>query len=125
MKIASVGEIWYHSYPLACYRVHGKSLTVLGSKDSADYRNQHRIVVDRHAEKLSSETRKEVLRITEASIDVNVALAEILVGKFSAVPKAVMSVLMLGPRGIRQYFYYSRIADRLIPRVRALVAGRL
>jgi hypothetical protein len=33
-------------------------------------------------------------------------------------------MLMLGPRGIRRYFYYSRIFDRMFPRLRALVAGR-
>jgi glycosyltransferase involved in cell wall biosynthesis len=125
MKIASVGEIWYHPNPLACYRVHSNSLTVLGSKDSADYRNQFRIVVDRYAEKLSAESKKQVLRIAEASIEVNVALAAVLVGDFSHIIKAFVSILALGPRGICQYLYYSRIVDRLIPRVRALVAGRL
>jgi glycosyltransferase involved in cell wall biosynthesis len=124
LKISSVGDICYHSDPLACYRVHRNSLTVLGSRDSADYRNQFRIVVDRHAGKLPPESRGEVLRLSEASIDVNVALAEALAGRFSHMAKAFTSILMLGPRGIHQYFVYSRIRDRLIPRVRALVAGR-
>jgi glycosyltransferase involved in cell wall biosynthesis len=125
MKIASIGDIFYHSDPLACYRVHTNSLTVLGSKDSTDFRTQQRIVIDRHAEKLSPESRKEVLRMAEASIAVNVALAAVLAGKFSLMVKAIIAILSLGPRGIRQYLFYSRIVDRLIPRVRALVVGRL
>jgi glycosyltransferase involved in cell wall biosynthesis len=39
MKIALIGNIFYHSDPLSCYRVHKNSLTVLGSKDSANFRS--------------------------------------------------------------------------------------
>jgi glycosyltransferase involved in cell wall biosynthesis len=125
MKIALIGNIFYHSDPLACYRVHKNSLTSLGSKDSTDFRNQHRIIIDRYAEKLSPEYRKNVSRIAEASIEVNVALAAVLAGKFSLMVKAIVAILALGPRGIRQYLFCSRIVDRLIPRLRALVVGRL
>ena len=125
MKIALIGNIFYHSDPLACYRVHKNSLTVLGSKDSADFRNQQRIVIDRHAEKLSPEHREEVLRMAHASVEVNVALAAVLAGKLSLMVKAIVAILSLGPRGIRQYLFWSRIADRLIPRLRALAGGGL
>lgn len=125
LKIASLGDICYHSDPLACYRVHNNALTVLGSKDSLDFRNQHTIVVDRYAEKLSPESRRQVLRLAETSIEVNTALAAALIGKFSKMTKAVISILRLGPKGMRQYLFYSRIAERVIPRVRALAAGRL
>jgi hypothetical protein len=125
LKIASIGDICYHPNPLACYRVHRNSLTVLAGKDSADYKNQHRIVVDRHIQKLAAESRKEVLRVSAASIEVNTALAAVLGGNFSLIAKAFVSILALGPRGIRQYFFCSRIVDRLTPRVRALVSGRL
>ena len=125
LKVASLGNIYYHSDPLACFRVHKNSLTFLGSKDSADFRSQHKIVVDRYTEKLSPESKKEVLRLAEASIAVNTALAAGLVGKFSQITKAFFSILVLGPRGMHRYFYCSRIVDRVVPRVRALVAGRL
>jgi hypothetical protein len=125
MKIASIGNICYHSDPLACYRVHKNSLTVLGSKDSTEFRNQHRIIIDRYAEQLSPEYRKKVLRIAEASIEVNVALAAVFAGKFSLMVKAIVAILALGPRGIRQYLFCSRIVDRSIPRLRALVVGKL
>jgi glycosyltransferase involved in cell wall biosynthesis len=124
LKIASVGSVYYHASPLACFRVHKHSLTILGSRDSTDFSNQHRIVVDRYAEQLSPESRKEVLRAAAASIEVNTALAAVLVGKFSLTAKAFVAVLALGPRGMRRYFFCSRIADRVFPRLRALVAGR-
>jgi glycosyltransferase involved in cell wall biosynthesis len=125
MKIALIGDIFYYSDPLACYRVHKNSLTVLGSKDSTDYRNQFRIVINRYAGQLSPGHRKKVLRMAEASVEVNVALAAVLAGKFSLMVKAIVAILALGPRGICQYLFCSRIVERLIPRLRALVVGRL
>jgi hypothetical protein len=124
LKIAMIGDIFYHSRPLACYRVHQNSLTVLGSKDSADFSNQHRIVVDRHIEKLTPDARREVLPVAVASIEVNTALAAVLAGKFWPIATAFAAIVTLGPRAIHQYFFCSRIVDRLVPRVRALVAGR-
>jgi glycosyltransferase involved in cell wall biosynthesis len=121
LKLASLGRTYYHSTPLACFRVHKSSLTVSGSGDSVDFRNQHQVIVDRHADKISPDSRAEILAVVTASIDVNTALAALMAGQLS---KAVASILMLGPRGICQYFYYSRIVDRVFPRLRAFLAGR-
>jgi glycosyltransferase involved in cell wall biosynthesis len=124
LKLAAIGSVYYHSSPLACFRVHKNSLTVSGSRNSADFRNQHQVIVDRHADKLSKEARAEILPIAAASFDLNTALAAAMAGQFDQIGKALVSILMLGPRGIRRYFYYSRIVDRMFPRLRALVAGR-
>ena len=124
LKLAAIGGVYYHSSPLACFRVHKNSLTVSGSRDSADFRNQHQVIVDRHADKLSPEARAEILPIAAASFDLNTALAAAMAGQFNLIGKALVAMLMLGPRGIRRYFYYSRIFDRMFPRLRALVAGR-
>jgi hypothetical protein len=37
--------------------------------------------------------------------------------------KAVSSVLALGPRPMRRYFLYPKIAERAFPRLKALVTG--
>ena len=124
LKIASIGNICYHSTPLACFRVHRNSLTVLGSRDIQDFRKQHTVIVDRHIDKLIPDSRTATLRISAASIDVNVALAAAVAGKFGAISKAIRSVLFLGPAGIARYLSYSRIVDRALPRLRAAVAGR-
>jgi hypothetical protein len=122
-KIAAVGDVYYHPCPLACFRIHKNSLTVIGSRKRQDFRRQHQIVVDRHAGKLSSASRRHTLRVAATSIEVNTALAAMISGEFSHMIKAVRSLLMLGPRGMRQYFLSSRILERALPRVRALVAG--
>jgi glycosyltransferase involved in cell wall biosynthesis len=124
LKLAAIGSVYYHSSPLACFRVHKSALTVSGSRNSVDFRNQHQAIVDRHADKLSAEARAEILPVAAASFDLNTALAAALGGRFTQIGKALVSILMLGPRGIRRYFYSSRIVDRTFPRLRALVAGR-
>jgi len=124
LKLAAIGSVYYHSSPLACFRVHKGSLTVSGSRNSTDFRNQHQIIVDRHADKLCPEAKAEILPIAAASFDLNTALAAAMAGQFSQIGKALVSILMLGPRGICRYLYYSRIVDRVFPRLRALAAGR-
>lgn len=124
LKVASIGNICYHSIPLACFRVHKDSLTVLGSHNIQDFRIQHSAIINRHIHKLIPDSRTATLRISEASIEVNVALAAAVAGKFGVIGKAIRSVLSLGPAGIARYLSYSRIVDRALPRLRAAVAGR-
>jgi glycosyltransferase involved in cell wall biosynthesis len=124
LKLAAIGSVYYHSSPLACFRVHKGSLTVSGSRNSTDFRNQHQIIVDRHADKLSPQAKATILPVAAASFDLNTALAAAMDGQFTQIGKALVSILMLGPRGICRYLYYSRIVDRVFPRLRALAAGR-
>jgi len=124
LKIADSGDTYYHTAPLACYRIHKSSLTVSGSKNKRDFFDQHKFVVDRHVGRLSPQSRNKVLPVALASIKVNTALAAAIHGEISQIFKALISVLALGPRGIHKYFLYSRIVDRVFPRLRALVGGK-
>ena len=65
-KIASVGSVYYHSCPLACYRIHKYSLGMRGAHNIEDFRRQHEIVIDRHAGKLSPSRMNQTLRIAKA-----------------------------------------------------------
>jgi glycosyltransferase involved in cell wall biosynthesis len=120
-KVASVGNVYYHSCPLACYRLHKTSLGMQGIRAIDDFRKQYEIVMDRHLEKVSPARRNETLRLARASINVNVALAAGVSGNVAPMGKALASVLALGPRGIYRYLFYSRIFERTFSRVRALV----
>ena len=124
LMIAAIGDIFYHSTPLACFRIHKDSLTVVGSKNSADFKNQQKIVVDRHIGKLRPDVKEAMRPLAAASIDVNTALAASIAGESLQIMKAFAAVMALGPRGIRRYLFYSRILERAFPRLRALVAGR-
>jgi glycosyltransferase involved in cell wall biosynthesis len=121
LKLSPLGEIYYHPQPLTGYRVHDKSLTILASKDTSDFRMQHHMVVSRHITKLNNlEERRRVMRTARASINVNAGLAAAMRGNLTELPRAIGSLLMLGPAGIMKYFNSSRIIDRVMPRLRAL-----
>jgi glycosyltransferase involved in cell wall biosynthesis len=124
LKLAAFGNVYYHSTPLTCFRIHKNSLTMSGSRDKSDFRRQHEIVVDRHIKKVAGSYQAEVARLAQTSIDVNTALAAAVGGEVNQVFVALTSVLRLGPRGMTRYFHHSRIVDRVLPRLRALVTRR-
>jgi glycosyltransferase involved in cell wall biosynthesis len=124
LKILFAGNIFYHPEPLACFRIHGSSLTISGGRSIEDFRSQMEIVRDRYIDKLTSR-REETRRIASASIDVNVALAAAHNGKPAQLIPALARLVALGPRKTLRYFRHSRIIERAYPRLRARLAGGL
>jgi len=124
LRLMFAGEVYYHAEPLACFRIYGNSLTMSGSRSIEDFRQQMEVVRDRHIGKLAAR-RDETLRIANASIAINVALAAAANGNPARLLAAAAGLLVLGPRGVLRYFRYSRIFERAYPRLRARLAGRL
>lgn len=122
LKLAAQGPVHHHREVTTAFRVHGSSLTATGSRDSADFERQMQIVLDRHLPRLATH-RGRVHRAGIASIKVNGALAAAASGHLAPLLPALGRVLALGPAGIHRYIRDSRIADRLIPRVRAKLMG--
>lgn len=125
LKMAGAGKVHYHADPLTCMRIHGNSLGMSGSRRIEDFREQHEVVIRRYCNSPAIQQRKKVLRLALASIDINVALAAANNGKVLALLDAVAAALRLGPRAITRYLHHSRIIERVMPRVRARLAGRL
>ena len=124
LKLLFAGDIYYHPEPLACFRIHGNSLTMSGGRGLEDFRRQMEIVRDRHIGKLTA-GHGETLRIASASIEVNVALAAAGNGKPAQLITALARLAALGPRNLVRYVHHSRIVERAYPRLRARLAGRL
>jgi hypothetical protein len=124
LKLAARGPVYYHDEALACFRVHGDSLTMSGSRSLGDFRNQLEIVRDRHIAGLTA-GRREIEKISSAAIDMNVALAAAGAGRPTRLLGALARLLALGPRGFIRYLRYSRIVERAYPRLRARLAGGL
>jgi glycosyltransferase involved in cell wall biosynthesis len=122
LKLATCAPTYYHSDVTIGFRSHSDSLTATGSRDTADFYRQMQTVLARHLPTLtkSSESLEHVAR---ASIGVNMALASASAGHFRALPQAAFRVARLGPAGMRRYFRDSRIAERLMPRLRAKLTG--
>jgi GT2 family glycosyltransferase len=125
LKLCQSGKIFYHPEALSCFRIHSSSQTLSESRRITNYRNQMEIVLERYIGRLDSETRKSILPLARASIEINIALALANNGKPMALIRALRLLLELGPLGAWKYIQYSRIIERLLPRFRARLAGNL
>lgn len=123
LKIALTGPVYYRDEALAAFRVHGNSLTITGSRDPGDFREQLQLVQDRYAHAVAPDVRAAALRAGRTSIDVNVALARAMHGEPQQVLAALTSVAALGPTGIVRYLRDSRITERVASRLRVKLAG--
>ncbi len=125
LKLARAGQFVYHPDVLSCFRIHGQSLTVSGSKSADDFAQQLRGVLAAHEDAVRPERRQAVLRRARASNQVNVALAAANQGDWQDAARAVGAVLQLGPRDAAAYLRDSRIVERVWPRLKARLAKTL
>jgi hypothetical protein len=125
LKLARSGDVVYHAEPLSCFRIHGQSLTVTGSRGALDFEGQMRQVLNAHVAALPEGRREAVLPTAHASITVNAALAAANNGQVSAVFRALAAILQLGPLRAMRYLRDSRLVDRVVPRLRARLVGGL
>ena len=134
LKLAALGTTRYHREVTIGFRVHAGSLTATGSRSAADFRRQMQIVLERHLAAMralaadaarAAATIARTERAARASIEVNTALAAAAAGSYAGLGRAAWRVLALGPAGVFRYLRDSRIAERLLPRLRAKFAGRL
>jgi glycosyltransferase involved in cell wall biosynthesis len=124
LKLVAAGPVRYHDQITVGFRVHENSLTVTGSRNARDFMEQMDMVLRRHLPNLSGGS-KRVERAARASIAVNAALASVSAGEGTGLLRAVSRVLGLGPFGIYRYLRDSRILERVVPRLRAKLAGSL
>ena len=125
LKLAGQGAVHYHPAVTTGFRVHGSSLTMSGSRSSADFRAQMRVVLDKHLPRLPARTGRRVRKLAEASIAINCSLARIAAGSRLGFLSALGTLVRLGPAGIGRYLHFSRIIERSLPRLRASRAGAL
>lgn len=122
LKLTAFGPSYYHDTVTTAFRIHGDSLTASGSRDVSDFEQQMRVVLERHLNHHDRSTTV-VERAARVSIRVNVLLAVASRGKFLALGKALFSILGLGIPGACRYLRYSRLVERVLPRLRAKWRG--
>ena len=125
LKLARHGHDVYHDDPLSCFRIHGQSLTVTGSKGAGHFEAQMRHVLTAHLDALPLERLCHVLPRAVASIEVNAALAAAANGHPSGVLRALAAIMRLGPVGAARYLRDSRLSERVLPRLRARLSGSM
>jgi GT2 family glycosyltransferase len=125
LKLATHGEVYYRNEPMTCFRVHSGSLTMTGSRSPNDFRAQMQTVIDRYAACLPANSYKSTMKQASASLEVNLALACAQNGHPYRLLSVCLRILSLGPMGIVRYLRDSRLLERVLPRLRARLAGDL
>jgi glycosyltransferase involved in cell wall biosynthesis len=125
LKLAALGPVLYRDPVTVGFRIHPGSLTVTGSLDAADFRRQMDIVLTRHLARVELASRRGIERLARVSIAVNIGLALAARGRYRGLASATFDLLCLGPVGIGRYWRDSRIAERVLPRLKARWAGAL
>jgi glycosyltransferase involved in cell wall biosynthesis len=123
LKLAALGPVCYRDLVTVGFRLHPDSLTATGSIDSVDFHRQLDTVLARHLSKVALASRRGIERVAQVSIAVNVGLAASAKGRYRGLLVALVALLGLGPVGIRRYWRDSRIAERVLPRLKARWAG--
>ena len=121
LRLAARGISGYVAQPLAGFRIHARSQTVMRSALPEDFKYQHESIAQKHlALWTGPEVRRAQLqRVSHFSIQANVALAGSLNGRPVPIFRLMKGLLELGPLGAHQYFRDSRILERTMARVRA------
>lgn len=122
LKLQAAGQVCFHPEVTAAFRIHSSSLTVSGSRNAAEFREQMQIVLERHLPRLETRTGS-VRRVGNASIEVNTALAAASGGDLTHLGSAVRALLALRPSDWVRFLRDSRLVDRLVPRLRARLLG--
>jgi glycosyltransferase involved in cell wall biosynthesis len=116
LKLASAGDSYYISKPLAAFRVHGDSQTIRRSSSVTEFRQQMRSVVDTY---LHTQLTSEIAKVAFFSTEVNTTLAAMVHGESPNLFKLATDFLFLGPFGWRRYWQDSRIQERVSARLKA------
>jgi hypothetical protein len=125
LKLARSGSVVYHAETLSCFRIHTQSLRMPASNGIVHFEQQMRQVLQSHLDAVPMERLSDLLPRALTSIEVNTALAEAHNGDITGVLRAMAAIMRLGPKRAMQYLRDSRLVDRLLPRLRARMAGAL
>jgi glycosyltransferase involved in cell wall biosynthesis len=121
LKLAPLATTIYDDRPSVGFRVHSGSQTFLRSADLEDIRAQLTAVPRRHlaAWKGSDQQKMRLGRISDFSVEMNVALAGAAHGRRANLLRMLARFLALGFRGQYTYIRDSRILERAFARIRA------
>lgn len=125
LKLAATGTVHVREAATTAFRVHGSSLTMTGSRDLTAFRAQQEVVTARHLATVSTGIRRRQGRLAQAAIGMNCALAASAGRQFGPLLPAFAQMLALGPAGCVRLLRQTRLVDRLVPRLRLSLSGKL
>jgi hypothetical protein len=111
LRLAAAAQCRFIDAPLAAFRIHPESQTVLRSRE--DMRGQMAAVLERH---LGRHTPRRIRRVACFSLEVNAGLAT-AIGSGPVPWRLLAGFVALGPAGWVRYVRYSRILERVLCRL--------
>lgn len=118
LKLSYEGPVVFDPRTTASFRLHGSSLTMTG--DKGEMARELEDVLARHRFH-----DKRFAALGKASVKINSALAEASAGSKGAFARALGTFLGLGPIGAARYLHYSRLIERVWPRLRLRMKGTM
>jgi hypothetical protein len=127
LKLAEMGPVGYHATPLAAFRIHGASQTVVRSAEQQDFREQLESVARRHLAIWNppAATLARIRRLSDFSIEMNTSLAATAHRQRANLWRLWLRFVGLGPVQAHEYLRDSRIWERMYPRLRARLGRAL
>jgi hypothetical protein len=115
LRLAHAGSIWYHSRPLAAFRIHTHSQTAKGVARSEEMFRQMETVLQEHLSygQASASDPTEVGLVAKFSVEINHALAVAANGGIPNWRRLTSQWIRLGLSGNRRFLRDSRILERL------------
>ena len=123
LRLARTGSLAWLPDRLSGFRLHGSSLTLKGSRNLDDFRNQMATVLNRHIGALPAARAAQVKPLAAASIGMNAALASAYHRQPADWSGTLLQVLKLGPTGALSLVRDTQILQRVMSRVRTGLKG--
>lgn len=108
----------------SAFRIHGRSLTLAGSRDVTAFRGQMTAVQARHQWAVAGQPAEAVLRRAgDLSTSTNAALAAAFHVEAAGYGGWLRSLGSAGTAGVHAYLANAALGDRLMPRARVAASG--
>jgi glycosyltransferase involved in cell wall biosynthesis len=120
LKLSATGAVRCHPEITSGFRIHSRSLTMTGTRNTDELERQMRTVLERYLPRLTSASQ-DIEQAARASIAVNIALAAAAAGDSRGLWGALGSVLRLKPSATHRFLRDTRLLERVAPRLRARV----
>lgn len=120
LRLAALGEVVVRIEPTTAFRLHGSSLTMVGSADSAAFRDQLTTVLRRHLELGLVDPASQQGKRAWLAVDLNCALARTAGREPAALFPVLLRMARLGPFGLAKFLDETRLYDRVKARLPSL-----
>lgn len=117
LALARFGDIAVRPSATTAFRLHGSSLTMSGSTNIDDFRQQQELVLARHASHWGLDPQSKLFKRAKMAIDINCSLALAARGHWREIIGLLPRLIAIGPSGLVSLHKETRLLDRIKARL--------